>query len=354
MSTHIHKIFIATLCFLVFSTMQTLGQSSNAAFLSQLKLNQALDPAQDILSTKSLVLISAPVEAAPGEWKNLATEMQTYFGEVGIDAMAYFNSNRQFTTPDFNSDIPKLIKDRKVTNLIFVIMGVENQESIIGIGPYNGKPTLYDQSAVFWSRNFTKIESVFEEMTLRFKTGAFKRSNLLVNDAPEFFDFTEPSYGANYASFPPELKKKLLGIPTLKVESDKAGSHLLIADDFRNPEKPAQLVQNRNNALQAVVVDSLMNMQRIDLSTRTEALLRRDGITHILYYVEGDSEYLYDLFRFKGREEVQASYLVKFFLKDLRNKNVFLGRSWDASTDWQEALNSFMAQIEQELTKQAN
>ena len=353
MSTHIHKIIISSLCLLVFSTTLTQAQSNNKAYLAQLKLNQALDPPQDILSTKSIVLISAPVDVPPPEWKKLADEMQAYFAEVGIDAIAYFNVARQFTTPDFESDISKLIKDRNVKNLVFVIIGEEGQESMIGIGPYNGKPSLYDASATFWSRNYTKLETVFEELSLRWRTGAFKRSNLLVNDQPEFFEFTEPPFAANYASFPPDLEKKRLGIPTLKAKSDEAGSHLMVYNRFHNPQGPAKLIEDRNNALQAVVADSLMNLQYIDLSTRTEALLRRDGVTHILYYVEGDSEYMYNLFRFKNREDVPANYLVKFFLKDLRNQNVFLGRSWDAKSNWQEALDSFMAQIEKELAKQA-
>lgn len=331
-----------------------LGQSGIVAYLDQLKLNQALDPPQDIRSTKSLVLISAPVGATHGEWKERATEMQAFFGEAGIDAVAYFNLDRKFTLPDFKADIPKLITDRKITNLIFLIIGEKDQESIIGFGPYNGKPEMYDQGAAFWTRSFTDLETVFEEMSLLFKTGSFRRTNLLVNDKPEFFDFTKPSFAANYASFPPELSKKLIGVPTLKSQSTKPGVHLLVADDFHHPQKPALVIEERNKALEAVVMDSLMKMQRVDLATRTEALLRRDGVTHILYYVAGDSEYVYNLFRFKGRENVPANYLVKFFLKDLRNKNIFLGRSWDASSDWQEALNSFMAQIEQELAKQAN
>lgn len=332
------------------------GQSGISAYLDQLKLNQALDPPQDILSTKSLVLISAPVEAAPGEWKKKAEEMQTFFGEAGVDAVAYFNLNRKFTLPDFDAVVPKFIRDRQITNLIFLIIGEEEEESVIGFGVYNGKSAMYDQSSPFWTRSFTDIETVFEEMRLLFKTGAFPRTNLLVNDKPEFFDFSRPSFAANYASFPTELSTKVIGIPTLRSESGDAGVHLMVSDFFYNPDKTAQqrLTEDRNAALQALALDSLMNMRRVDLEGTTEALLRRDGVTHLLYYVAGDSEFIYKLFRFKGREDVPASYLVKFFIKDLRNRNIFLGRRWDASPDWQEALNSFMGQIEQELARQAN
>jgi hypothetical protein len=354
LSSRIYKIFFATLCFLVFNAGQLSGQSGNTTILGQLKLSQALDPPQDILSSKSIVIVSAPRELGSGVWKQRATEMQAYFGEVGIDAVAYFNLDRKFSIPDVESDIPKLIKDRNVTNLIFLIIGEEGEESVIGFGPYNGKSTMYDQGATFWVRTFTDLETVFDEMSLLFKTGAFPRTNLLVNDQPEFFDFTGPSFAANYASFPPELTQKVIGIPTLQSQSDNAGAHLMVADDLHHPQVPATRTRDRNNALQAVLMDSLMDMRQIDRSSRTEALLRRDGVTHILYYAEGDSEFMYDLFTYKNREEVAAPYLVKFFLKDLRNSNIFLGRTWDARADWQSALDSFLAQIEQELAKQAD
>lgn len=334
--------------------MQMAGQSGLSAYLDKLELNQALDPPQDILSSKSLVLISAPVEAAHAEWKKTTEEMQAFFGEVGIDAVAYFNLNRKFTIPGFEAEIPKLIADRNITNLIFLIVGNEEQESMIGFGAYNGKPGLYDRGTPFWTRSFTDIETVFEEMSLRFKTGAFPRTNLLVNDKPEFFDFTQPAFAANYASFPPELDKKSIGIPMLRSQSTAPGAQLLTANVFNNSTESDLTFEEKNNALEAVVLDSLMNIRRIDLTGTTEALLRRDGVTHLLYYVTGDSEYVYNLFRFKGREDVPANYLVKFFLKDLRNQNIFLGRSWDARSDWQSALDSFMAQIEKELANQAN
>ena len=48
---------------------------------------------------------------------------------------------------------------------------------------------------------------------------------------------------------------------------------------------------------------------------------------------------------------MDAPYLVKFYLRDLKNGNVFLGRTWDAKADWRSAYESFIAQIEKELAK---
>ena len=99
------------------------------------------------------------------------------------------------------------------------------------------------------------------------------------------------------------------------------------------------------------MADELLSAARVKMDTTTTALLRRDGFTHVLNFVSTDSEFLYNLFSYKKRVEVDAPHLVKFYLRDLRNNNVFLGRTWDAKSDWRAAYESFMAQIEKELTE---
>ena len=346
MSTHIHNILAATLCLLVFNTLVLTAQTD---YLQPLQMNQALDPPQNILSSKSLVLISVPADAPYGEWKEKAAELQTYFAEQGIDAIAYLNVDRHWAVPGFQPELPKLLTNRKISNLIFLMVGGEGQESIIGMGPFNGRSSYYDRSAIFWTRQFTDIKGVFDELTDRFKTGAFKRENLLVNESPEFFDTSKPAYAANYPSFPPNLQLKKIGIPLLKPLGNATGAHLLSVEHYQQPGQFNREVTDRNARLETLLADSSLTMLRVDLGETSEALLRRDGYTHLLYYVESDSEYLYGLFNYKNRVEVESKKLVKFFLKDLSNRNIFLGRSWDAAADWQTALDNFLAQMHKEL-----
>ena len=346
MSTHIHNILAAILCLLVFNTLVVTAQTD---YLQPLQMNQALDPPQNILSSKSLVLISVPADAPYGEWKEKAAELQTYFAEQGIDAIAYLNVDRHWAIPGLQPTLPKLLTNRKISNLIFLMVAGEGQESIIGMGPYNGKPSYYDKGAIFWTRQFTDIKGVFDELTDRFKTGAFARKNLLVNESPEFFNISKPAYAANYPSFPPNLQLKKIGIPVLKPLGNTTGAHLLSIEYYREPGKFTKAINDRNASLETLLADSSLTMLRVDMDETTEALLRRDGYTHLLYYVESDSEYLYSLFRYTNREEVESKKLVKFFLKDLSNRNIFLGRSWDAASDWQAALDSFLAQMHKEL-----
>ena len=352
MSSPIYKFLPLILCVLLFQSAIAQAQTGNKEHLAQLQMNDALDPPQNILGAKSIVLISVPTGTAFGEWKNYASELQTFFGEVGIDAVAYFNVDRQRTVAGQVQALPKYILDRKIDNLIFYIVGEADKPSILGMGPFNSKPDFYDQGAIFWTRQFNKPESVFNELDALFKTGAFERTSLLVNDSPEFFDFSKPSFANNYASFPPELATKKIAIPILKPYPAGVGTHLLTADHYFNPQENARLTAEWNAALDALVADSLMNMQRVDMDKTTEALLRRDGFTHVLNFVDADSEFIYNLFKYKNRQEVDAARMVKFYLRDLRNRNIFLARSWEVSDDWQASLDLFVAQIRKELLDQ--
>jgi hypothetical protein len=46
--------------------------------------------------------------------------------------------------------------------------------------------------------------------------------------------------------------------------------------------------------------------------------------------------------------------LVKFFLRDVRTNNAYLGELWDANPDWTTALNSFLDQIERIKAQKGN
>ncbi|MFT7270073.1 MAG: hypothetical protein ACI905_002300, partial [Roseivirga sp.] len=82
--------------------------------------------------------------------------------------------------------------------------------------------------------------------------------------------------------------------------------------------------------------------------------LRRAGFDYVLHYIAAEAPNVYRFLPFKGRKEDQTGVLYKFFLRDVRSNNAYLGESWDASLNWNEALNSFIAQIDQVKAKKGN
>ena len=351
MSTRIHNILAAILCLLVYNATMSTAQT---AYLEPLQMNQALDPPQNILSSKSLVLISVPADAPYGKWKEWADELQVFFAEQGIDAVAYLNVDRHHVVPDQAPVIPQLLTKRKISNLIFLTIDPETEEFVFGIGPFNQKNSFYDKGTVFWTRKGKSLDGVFQELSSRFATGAFAKSNLLVNDSPESFNFITPNFAARYASMPPDLAKKKIAVPLIHPPSDQAGGALLNSVNFYHADQVKTETVFKNSSIRQALADSTLTMELVDLRAKNEAQLRKEGFTHVLYHMITDSEDMYRTLPYKKREEVAAPVLVKFFLKDLRNRNLFLGRYWDANANWDQAFGAFMAQLEKEIVDQAN
>lgn len=336
------------LCFLTLQGSVIRAQSAGKDPFEVLKMKDAPAPPKNILGSKSVVLISVPAGSPLGEWKKYADELQVFFAQEGIDAVAYYQVELQRTIPDRVQPIPEMMLKRNISNLIFLVAGGEGRQSILGMGPFNGKDSFYNAGDTFWIRQFEDIKTVFNELNTLFKTGSFPKTNLLVNESPECFNFEKPKFANHYASFPPGLEQKKIAIPVIKPYPAFAGTQQLSSSHFHHPDRNARQTTDRNAALDALAADSLFDIHRVAMDTTTVSLLRRAGYTHLLNFVTADSEYIYDLFRYKNREEAEAAHLVKFYLEDLANRNVFLGRSWDAATDWQTAFESFIAQMQNE------
>ena len=85
--------------------------------------------------------------------------------------------------------------------------------------------------------------------------------------------------------------------------------------------------------------------QIINVENKTDADLRRARVDYVLHYIEANAQNVYTFLPFEKRVENKKGVLVKFFLRDTRTNIAYLGSEWDAKENWNEALNSFMAQI---------
>ena len=97
---------------------KAIAQGSIDDYLNTLNLNQALYPSEDILKTKSLVLISVPMDDAPNEWQEILDEMQGFFAEYGVDAVAYFYADRFDVAQNSPQPFPDFTFKRGIQNLI--------------------------------------------------------------------------------------------------------------------------------------------------------------------------------------------------------------------------------------------
>ncbi|MBO3698799.1 hypothetical protein [Roseivirga sp. E12] len=321
--------------------------------LEKLQLNQALYPPENILSTKSIVLLSVPEVAEQNEWMILVDELQQFLAEEGIDAVAYIQVESLFSIPNKVLEIPTYLNQREIQNVILFAAKDEDSPIFIAMGPYNGKPSFFDKSSVFWTRSASKLESVASELNTYFKTGAVYRDNLLVNESPEFF-FPEVSLGIVAKSIPPRLAEFKVSVQALDLALfDQIGPASFRYENFYARDEFIQGIRDRDYAIQALVTDSTNNIFYKD-AAKTNQALRQEGFQYELMFVSGTDDRVYEWLPFPDRPKPTGRIIHKFYLNDLRNNNIYVGKEWDASTDWSQALSTFLAQMNKVIQEKSN
>ncbi|OEK07128.1 hypothetical protein BFP71_05580 [Roseivirga misakiensis] len=333
--------------------MTVFGQNSTDLLLSKLEISQALYPPKDILSTKSIVLISVPEDADRNEWMESVDELQQFFAEEGIDAVAYIETEVLFSQPNDRLTIPEFLRKRGINNLILFAAGGKKGPVFLAIGPYNGEENFFDKGATFWAREGANLDGIKDELSAYFKTGAIYRGNLLVNENAEFF-YPEVDLGVVAKSVPPKIADFKVAIERI----DKA----LLADqgpaafryaNFYNQVRYDSEITGRERWLNSLHSDTTNNFYYKE-EKQTNQQLRKDGFQYELRYVSAPENLLYDWISFPDRKKPRKALVHKFYLSDLRNNNIYVGKNWDAALDWEAALQNFLGQIQQVIQENAN
>lgn len=338
------------LCFII--GFQANAQSLDD-LLSRLELNQALYPPEEILSTKSLVLLSVPEESESSEWQILVDELQTYFASVGLDAIAYLDARAFQIQHDAIEPIPQFILEREPKNLVLLQITDEESPVFMAIGKFNGNNNLWNKGDAFWARQSVNLEGITSELSLMFRTDQFLQDNLLVNETPEFF-YPEFKFGLIAKSIPPRIREfKTFIEPFDPSYPEQLGFPNFSYDTFTNKDDVKQDLRERNYRVEALATDTTNAIFLRDYS-KTIQLLRRDGFQYALKYIRASEESLFEWISADDRPEPTEKIVYKFFLDDLRNNNNYVGKKWDAHEDWNTALSNFLAQIEEVIKENAN
>ncbi|OEK02676.1 hypothetical protein BFP97_14595 [Roseivirga sp. 4D4] len=321
--------------------------------MEKLQLNQALYPPENILSTKSIVLLSVPEVAEQSEWMILVDELQQFLAEEGIDAVAYINVQSLFSIPNKVLEIPEYLNQREIQNVILFAAKDEDTPVFFAVGPYNGKSSFFDKGSTFYARSATKLESITSELSTYFKTGSLYRDNLLVNESPEFF-FPEVELGIVAKSIPPRLAEFKVSVEAMDLELfEQVGPPSFRYENLNNQEVFEQEMRDRNYSLEALVTDTTNKIFYKD-PTKTNQALRQEGFQYELMFVSGTDSRVYDWLPFPDRPKTTGKIIHKFYLNDLRNNNIYVGKEWDASTAWHQALDSFLAQMDKVIQEKSN
>lgn len=346
-----HKTFIFYL--LILFSFNLFGQQEKALYKSRLEIEEALYPPEDILSSSALVLFSVSKDIEASEWKNKVDELQGFFADQGIDAVAYLNVERLFNRPAKSRGMPEILRDRLIKNLIFFHYQGEEKTMFLGMGTLTGPDNLWTRGDTFWMRTTIDLEPVFDELDTYFRTGARRRTNLLVNDHAEFFE--------------PKLENDffvLTGNPSIRDDKkvamrdwspefyEKLGLQRFMDESLNAPQQFESRWRQRHSLYQQTTNDTT-NIVEIVPNDISDSELRQQDYDFELAMITGSHDQLEGFFPSDEGLSLFDGIRAVFYLRSLSNNAIYLPKGWSPREKWQDALDQILISFDSFLSVKA-
>lgn len=284
-------------------------------------------PPADLLSSRAVVL--HPHTFQPNE----LMDIQKAFQQIGIDAVAYFESDKVMAGKDITRAFAEYFTNRQVKYLIFFDKVADGFQFVATA--FNQKATLVEPGQTAWrvynQRLNELLRTIFQD-----SWRSQKKQNYLINEFPETDITVDPFPGSRQEFFAIDLRVDLLAVPKFGDESmDKE------LDQFFQSNYPLKY--------------------KITEAGADENVLRSQGFLYVLCFVhtrgKSAKEILgYDMTKAEsayasvtfstGQLQLKTipagTEVYKFYVRHLGNGSVYFGSKWDADITWQDALKNYI------------
>ena len=132
-------------------------------------------PPENLLATRSVVIYETSFSDAE------LNEVQKWFQQTGIDAVAYFDYEYIFSGPDFVKFFSDYCTSRLIPYLVFVQKNGQYEFTIVKT---SGKKDLIDRELPAWKVKAKELMPALREI-YQTALGSQKKQNFLINDLPE-------------------------------------------------------------------------------------------------------------------------------------------------------------------------
>jgi hypothetical protein len=280
---------------------------------------------QNLLATRSIILYDYSCKQSELE------DMQRAFQQIGIDAVAYFESDVVMAGSDITRAFSNYFASRQIKYLLF-FEKLEKSYQLIGVS-FDGSQTLFDTKLPAWRVQKEKLSDLLRTV-FQDSWRSQKKQNFLINEFPETDITVDPTPGTRQQFYAVDLKVDNLAVP-------KFGDAAM------------------DKELENFFAENYTLKYKLTEPGTDEKALRRDGFLYILCYVhtrgraakallgynQSGIESLYASITFpNGQLQLKTlpadAEIYKFYVRNLVSGNIFLGTKWDADVTWQEALRN--------------
>ncbi len=298
------------------------------------RLQTTANPPANLLSTRSVALHDYTFTSKELE------EIQRSFQKIGIDPIAYFETDVVLAGKDVTKAYAEYFVSRQVS---FVVLLEKTDSGFqLTIAAFDQKPSLFATEQPAWQVKNSRLNDLLTTVW-QDSWRSQKKANYLIADFAETDIVVDPIKGRRQEFYAIDLKVDNLAIPKFGNETmDKELEQFFIA----------------NYPMKYQIVNAGSDEQE----------LRRKGFLYVLCFVrtrgvaakealgydlsKGEKNYASITFpenqlQLKILPRDQSIY--KFYFRHIDNGNVFLGNKWDADVNWLDALRNHVIGFKQEV-----
>jgi hypothetical protein len=250
--------------------------------------------------------------------------IQESFSVTGIDAVLAIEIDKLLGGHDVRKALFEAIQKREISNLVFV---QKNQQGFrCTMTKFNQKFSFVNTIQPAWQLDKSTLGEMLLELS-RDAQNTYLKENFLVNYQPET-----------------ELKINI-------IRGSRIESH---SSDLRVDKLAVRLSDSveDNEALKNSLSNYPFKVEFIGDSI-SDADLRLKGFWYVLQSVHLPEKQARELLGYTTSKGLTKNFddrsVYKFYFKKLEFDNVYLGKDWDAATNWQEALQNTLANLRKEL-----
>ena len=309
--------------------------------LNTLTIVDELPP--ELLSSKTVVLVRVPYKSrnpdVRGDWKPMTEIAQKGFHKSGIDAVAYYYIDDIMSGPESYHEFLNEFDDRNLSHS--AILEFDGSKYTLTLLKLKDRQFLLKENQEAWRIEGSDLNKMFADVYRKAANSRQPHTNLLIIDTPEFGQMVDVVTGKRAEYYDLNLSSFTLGIIPFA--------------DTAQINKVMKLYPYKWTYLEA------------DFD---EKELRSDGIQYVLYYVNTTAKSAKMMLEYPfnsnetafvseviidGKSEITSQNInaevYKFYIKQLRSNNTFIGKRWDAGYTWQQGLLNYINNMRNELIR---
>ncbi len=317
---------------------------------------------KNLTSSRSIVVVKTDLAMLKdGSWREQGAALHEYLQKIKIDAVAYFYHEDLLAGRPATSAFINLLNQRQVENLLFFDYFPDttaNDYRLI-VTKYNESPSLVDMGQPAWQTSGDDLAGMVANLGKDIIRADLKTENFLITDQPEYFDDINVIEKRKFPVYTTDIRIEKLAVPLFDSipENEISKYPAAIQQEIRayNAE-----ISAKNQALRDIMqmypyeydIIPYREDKRFFFSNGFQFVLqhlsaRALAIRKMLNYDLDRNETDYIAVRNepggpKTKRMPVEQPVYKFYIEHALSGNVYIGDTWDAAADWQEAMKNYL------------